>query len=441
MDAIGYIIVQIFLLLLVAKLLGKVFELMKMPALVGEILAGVLFINLILFFPEIGDVLHFDPEAFAHDETHFLHVMGELGIIFLLFMVGLETKLSELLKVGRTAMYVAVLGIIIPLLGGLALMLAFEPGNFNLALLVGTAMFAMSTGITIEVFRNMNAMGTREAKIIVGAAVIDDILCLSLLAVISGIVTPGSDMSSILINTVIVVAFLAVTFAYISKIRARADRRREKMLEKYRHGTMVTGDLVVGSDVTEFHEKAPPSELGILGIAVLVCLGMAALSSTIGLAGIIGAFLAGMIFAEFKDTIPCEENFNTLTSFMLPFFFIYVGMMVRFDNFEMAMVPLLIVLILVAVLTKFIGGYWGAKMGKLSKDSSILVGVSMIPRGEVGIIVASIGLTLGVFTDSMFTTIILMVLATSIIAPPLISWAYKRMWKHDHEKPAEPQET
>lgn len=436
MEEIGYIIVQIFILLVVAKLLGKVFEKMKMPALVGEILAGVIFINLVVFFPGIGDLLHFSPEEFRSEENHFLHVMGEIGIIFLLFMVGLETRLSDLVKVGKTATYVAVLGLVIPLLGGFALMMAFDPGNTNLALLVGTAMFAMSTGITIEVFRNMNAMGTKEAKIIVGAAVIDDILCLTLLAVISGIVTPDANMSSIIINTIIVIVFIVGAFAYISKIRARAERRREKLLNKYKSGdiNMDGEDLIVGRDVADFHEQKHHNELGILSIAVLVCIGMAALSSTIGLAGIIGAFLAGMVFAEFKDTIPCEENFNTLTSFMLPFFFIYVGMEVRFDNFETMMIPLLIVMIIVAVATKFIGGYFGAKMGKMPKDSSTLVGVSMIPRGEVGLIVASIGLSLGVFTNSMFTTVILMVLATSILAPPLISWAYKRMRKRQHDE-------
>jgi Kef-type K+ transport systems, membrane components len=435
MNEIGFVIVQIFILLLMAKLLGRLFEKMNMPGLVGEILAGVIFINLILFFPEFGVALHFDPDAFVHDETHFLHVMGEIGIIFLLFMVGLETKLGDLVKVGKTATYVAVLGLIIPLLGGFALMLAFDPGNVNLALLIGTAMFAMSTGITIEVFRNMNAMGTKEAKIIIGAAVIDDILCLSLLAIISGIVTPDTNMTNIIINTITVVAFLLLTFAYISRVKESAKRRRERMISKYKTDMHVDGDLVVGSEISDFHEKKPTSELGVLSIAVLVCIGMAALSSTIGLAGIIGAFLAGMIFAEFKDTIPCEQNFNTITAFMLPFFFIFVGMMVRFDNFEIGLMPLLIALIVVAILTKFVGGYVGAKMGKMSKGSSTLVGVSMIPRGEVGIIVASIGLSLGVFTDSMFTVVILMTLATSIVAPPLISWAYKRMWENDHEDP------
>ena len=427
MEAIGYIIIQVFIMLSAAKVLGSIFERFKMPSLIGEILAGVLFINIVLFFPGVGNVLHFYPDEFLHDDTHFLHVMGELGVIFLLFMVGLETRLSDLMKVGRTAMYVAILGIAVPLLGGFALMMAYSPGNVNLALLVGTAMFAMSTGIAIEVLRNMNAMSTKEAKIIIGAAVIDDILCLSLLAVISGIVTPDANMTTIAINMIIVTVFILFSFGFIKYIRKVAESRKHRLLERYKHGDM-HGDIGLSCDISGFHEvRTHPSELSILGIAILVCLGMAALSTTIGLAGIIGSFLAGMLFAEFKDTMPCEENFNTVTSFMLPFFFIYVGMMVRFDDFQLGLLPLLAALIAVAVLTKFISGYYGARKGDLSKDSSVLVGVSMIPRGEVGIIVASIGLTIGVFTNQMFTTIMLMTLATSIIAPPLISWAYKRM--------------
>lgn len=432
MEEMGYIFIQVFIMLFGAKVLGTVFERLKMPSLVGEILSGVLFINIILFFPGIGTLLHFYPDAFLHDDTHFLHVMGELGVIFLLFMVGLETRFSDLMKVGRTALYVAVLGIAVPMVGGIAVMMAYEPGNINLALLVGTAMFAMSTGIAIEVLRNMNAMSSKEAKIIIGAAVIDDILCLSLLAVISGLVTPEADVTSIVLNTVIVCVFLIISFGFITYIKKMADRRRHRILEKYKHAEL-RGDLAVSCEVAGFHEMRPkPSKLSILGIAILVCLGMAALSTTIGLAGIIGAFIAGMLFAEFKDTMPCEENFNTVTSFMLPFFFIYVGMMVRFDDFEVGLLPLLVVLIVVAVFTKFVSGYYGAKMGKLSKESAVLVGVSMVPRGEVGIIVASIGLTIGVFTNQMFTTIMLMTLATSMVAPPLISWAYKRMSAHSH---------
>lgn len=428
MDAIGYIILQIFVLLLIAKVLGQAFEMMKMPSLIGQILAGVIFINLIILYPGVGDALHFYPDEFMHDETNFIHVMGEIGIIFLLFIVGLETRLGDLIKVGRTAMYVAVLGIVIPLLGGAALMLFYDPSNVNLALLVGTAMFAMSTGVTIGVLRDLDAMSSKEAKIIIGAAVIDDILCLSLLAIISGIVDKNTDNTTIILNAITVVIFLIITFVGIFKIRGVADRRRARMKNKCLCEVNPDGTVNDALDAKDAHKKSR-SELGFLGIAVLVCFGMSALSYTIGLAGIIGAFLAGMIFAEFKDTVPCEENFNVVTAFMLPFFFIYVGLMIRLDEFEIGMISLLVAMIIVAILTKFIGGYIGSAMDRMPSKSSVLIGVSMIPRGEVGIIVASIGLSLGIFTDSMFTVVIMMTLATSIVAPPLITWTYRNMHK------------
>lgn len=427
MDDIGYIVLLLFILLVIAKVLGWIFERYHMPALVGQILAGVIFINLVLFFPDFfHEYLHFSIDEYENDHSHFLKVMGELGIIFLLFMVGLETKFSDLMKVGKTAMYVAVLGIIIPFLGGL-MFLVFPDIGINVAILIGTAMFAMSTGVTIECLRNLNAMNTTEAKIIVGAAVIDDILCLTLLAIVSGIVNPNSDIMSIAINTVIVAIFVIGMFAYISRIKAIADRRRRRLLDMKRRAGRIEGDLIIGSEVADHHEAKPISEVSALSLAIIVCLGMAALSSVIGLAGIIGAFLAGMIFAEFKDTIPCEHNFNTITTFLLPFFFIYVGMMVKFNNITVNTVILLIVMVIVAVITKYIGGYLGARKGGSPKDSSKLIGFSMIPRGEVGIIVATIGLSLGVFTNDIFTAVILMCLITSIIAPPLITRSYKKM--------------
>ena len=430
MEAIGYVILQIFLLLVFAKVLGRVFEKFEMPGLIGEILAGVIFINIVVFFPDLGHYIEFDvDEFFEEDNTHFLHVMGELGIIFLLFIVGLETKFSDLMKVGKPAMYVAVLGLVIPLMGGF-LFLMLPSVDWRVALLIGTAMFAMSTGIAIEVLRKLDAMGSTEAKIIVGAAVIDDILCLTLLAVISGLVANDADATSIIMNTVIVIAFILTMFFGISRIKAIADRRRRRLIEMKRRAGKIKGDLIVGATVDDHHEAAPVSEMSALSLAILVCLGLSALSITIGLAGIIGAFLAGMIFAEFKETIPCEHNFSTVTSFLLPFFFIWVGMQVRFNLVELTIVPILVALVLIAIATKYIGGYFGAKFGGLPKDSSELIGVSMIPRGEVGIIVATIGLHLGVFNIDMFTAVILMTLATSMIAPPLISRKYKKILKN-----------
>jgi Kef-type K+ transport system membrane component KefB len=171
-------------------------------------------------------------------------------------------------------------------------------------------------------------------------------------------------------------------------------------------------------------------ELSAVGLAILVCMGLAALSVNIGLAAIIGSFLAGKIFAEFKDTIPCEESFNVVTYFMLPFFFIWVGMELQFDRINPEILPLLCAVMVVAVITKYVAGYIGGKMGKLSKDSCHLIGVSFIPRGEVGIIVATIGLSTAVFSPDMFTVIILMALITSVIVPPLMTHAYRKLEKN-----------
>jgi len=180
-------------------------------------------------------------------------------------------------------------------------------------------------------------------------------------------------------------------------------------------------------------EPPPMGELSSVGLAIIVCLGLSALSVNIGLAAIIGAFLAGMIFAEFKSTIPCEHNFNVITYFMLPFFFIWVGMELQIDRINPGIFPLFSLIMVVAVITKYVAGYIGAKMGKLSHDSCHLIGVSFIPRGEVGIIVATIGLSSAVFSSDLFTAIILMALTTSMFVPPLMAHAYRKIEKRKAE--------
>ena len=434
MEAIAYIILHIFILLVFAKVLGGIFEKYKMPKLIGEILAGVVFINLALAFPNFfADVLHFvvdetshliDPALLGGEEIstmEFFDIMGEIGIIFLLFAVGLETKFGDLMKVGKTSMYIAVLGIAVPFIGGL-LFVFHSDISFNMALLIGTALFGMSTAVSVECLRNLDAMGSNEAKIIVSASIIDDILCLALLGVITGVISGGSE-TVIILNTVIVAVFILSMFLFISRVKKLAARRKklQDRIKKMRSR---------GYEACEIEdEKKSMTELSALGLAVIVCLGLATLSATIGLAAIIGAFLAGMLFAEFRDTVPVEHNFNVITYFMLPFFFIWVGMGVHLHNIEPSILATLGLLVIVAVITKYVAGYTGAKMGKLDRDSSHLIGVSMIPRGEVGIIVATIGLGAGVFTQEWFTVIILMALITSMITPPLVTRAYRKMEK------------
>jgi len=415
------ILMHIFLLLAFAKVLGGVFERFKMPKLIGEILAGLIFVNMLLLFPALQDVLKFDV-SYYNETVTFFHIMGELGIIFLLFAIGLETKFSDMMRVGKTASYIAVLGVIIPFIGGV-MFLFHDMIDFNAALLIGAALFGTSTAVGVECLRNLDAMNTNEAKLIVSATIIDDILCLALLGVIIGAIKPDATTASIVINAVIVAAFVLFMFFFISRIKSLAERRK-RIHVKLKEMRKKSGE----PDTPDAPKRV--SELSALGLAVIVCLGLAALSAMVGLAAIIGAFLAGMIFAEYRDTMPVEHNFNAIIYFILPFFFIWVGLEVQITKEIIDVLPLLGMILVVAIITKYVAGYVGAKMGKLSRDSAHLIGVSFIPRGEVGIIVATIGLTSMVFTPPVFAVIILMALITSIMTPPLVTHAYRKMEKN-----------
>jgi Kef-type K+ transport system membrane component KefB len=269
-------------------------------------------------------------------------------------------------------------------------------------------------------------MNTNEAKLIVSATVIDDILCLALLGVILGAIQPEADILSIVLSAVVVIVFVVFMFFFVSKVKMMAARRKERINKIYLKRYKI-------ADEANAYRPKPIGELSALGVAILVCLGLAVLSVSIGLAAIIGAFLAGMIFAEFKDSIHVEHNFNVVTYFILPFFFIWVGMELQFDRIDPSIFPLLGAVLLVAIVTKYVAGYLGGKIGKLSNDSCNLIGISLIPRGEVGIIVATIGLSSAVFSADIFTVIILMALITSVIAPPLITNAYRKLEKNHSE--------
>jgi len=434
MELISAILLEIFILLVCAKALGAVFEKYRMPKLIGEIIAGLIIINLIIFFPPFRDFFGLGDPAYINPATgnfdfgltalsSFLHIIGELGIIFLLFAVGLETKFSDMMKVGKSASYIAILGVAIPFIGGLMFMF-HDAISFHAALLIGAALFGTSTAVGVECLRKLDAMNTREAKLIISATIIDDILCLALLGVIMGAIRADATTLTIVVNAAIVAAFVLFMFFFVSRVKKIAARRRRRMQQRY--------DKKYGAhdETAPAYQPKPMEELGALGLAIIICIGLAAFSANIGLAAIIGAFLAGMIFAEFKDTLPVEHNFNVITYFLLPFFFIWVGMEVQFSRAMLDALPLLGSILVVAVITKYVAGYMGAKMGKLPNDSAHLIGVSFIPRGEVGIIVAVIGLTLGVFTQEIFAVIILMALITSIMTPPLVAHAYKKIEKN-----------
>jgi Na+:H+ antiporter len=377
------ILTDLFVVLLAAKAGDELFKRIGQPSIVGEILAGVLIGPSVLGLVEPGEVL----EVFA-----------ELGVVFLLFWVGLETRISDIREVGRTALLVGVLGVVLPFAGGVGLGAGLgEDGGTTVFL--GAALVATSVGITSAVLIDLGVLGTRPSRTILGAAVIDDILAMIVLAVAVGIAggegtgapQVGNEVTSILVVTALAAAFVA----FFALGGTRLMQHRPQIL------------------------KAPRFSESPLLPAVIVCLGLAAFAAQIGLAAIIGAFLAGMMVAETKEHHPIEDEVAPLYAFFPPFFFAFIGL--ELDLGELAdaeTLGLLALVTVVAAATKLAGAWLGAR--GMGGREALFVGVGMVPRGEVGIIVAGIGQTAGVIDEQLFAVIVGMSVATTLLAPPLL---------------------
>jgi Kef-type K+ transport system membrane component KefB len=390
------VLVALFVVLLAAKLGDELFKRIRQPALVGEILAGVVIGPSVLGLVEPNETL----EVFA-----------ELGVVFLLFWVGLETRLSDMREVGTTAMRVGASGVVVPFAAGFGAGALFDQST-ETSVFIGAALVATSVGITSAVLIELQALTRRASRIILGAAVVDDILAMVLLAVAVGVADKGGvDAASIAVVLGIAIAFVGFVALGGTRIVARWP------------------------DV--FH--APKFSESPLLPAVILCLGLAAFAAQIGLAAIIGAFLAGMVVAETKDRHDFEEEIAPLYAFFPPFFFAFIGLEVDLAAFgELETVGLLVGLTLLAIVTKFVPCRLAAR--SLGKADAAVVGVGMVPRGEVGIIVAGIGATTGVIQDDLFAVIVGMSIATTLLVPPVLRRALARSPESAVEAEPEPVE-
>lgn len=388
----GMIILQLFSIFVAAKVLGGLGQLVKIPSVVGEILAGVVLANTFL-----RDSLRLG------GDLEFLEILAELGVVFLIFTVGLETPFEEMRKVGKTSLIVAVLGVIVPFAAGYAIMSALGAPTIE-GLFLGAALVATSVGITARVLAEMGVIGRTEARIILGAAVIDDVLGLIVLTIVQALGS-GGELTVTSIGLLVAQALVFV------------------VLLMYFGGRLVTRMLSDQNPLADRFEWASPKG-GLFALAVIVCLGLSALAATIGLAAIIGAFLAGMAFAGGRRGHDLVERFEGLVQFTTPFFFGYIGLQVDL-GVALAVAPLAIGVTLIALLTKVVGCGLGALA--LGKRSALAIGIGMMPRGEVGIIVALIGLSLHVIPDSLYAVVVAMSLLTTLVTPPLLVWAFRRL--------------
>jgi Kef-type K+ transport system membrane component KefB len=362
-----------------AKIVAELFERFGQPGIVGEILAGMLIGPSLLGWLSPND---------------FLDALSNLGTMFLLFRVGLEVKSSELLRVGGTAALVATLGVICPFVLGWAVMAAWGQ-SVTACIFVGAAMVATSVGITAQVLSARGLLQEISSKIVLAAAVIDDVQGLLVLAAVSSMAKGKLQVAELAITTTLAVAFTVV----VAKWGAQAVSH---VLPKV-HKRMRVGEA-------EF----------ILAIILLFVLSLTAV--WIGVAAIVGAFLAGMALAE---SVTARERVlvHGVAELLIPFFLVGIGMKVDLTFLrDPALLALAVVLLLAAVASKFFGCGLGAI--RLGKAEALRIGVGMIPRGEVGMVVAQLGLAMSAISQSVYSVVVFMSVATTMVAPPLIKIAY-----------------
>jgi Kef-type K+ transport systems, membrane components len=363
-----------------AKLLAEIFERLGQPGIVGEILAGVL----------IGpSVLNWIAPNLL------LTSLADLGVMFLLFRVGLEVKSSELIRVGGTAFLVATLGVIVPFVFGWGILRLYGYGDLEAAF-VGAAMVATSVGITAQVLSAQGLLHHQTSRIILAAAVVDDVLGLVVLAVVS-----SAARGEINVLEIGLTALLAIGFTFI--------------VAKW--GTRTMGKLVPKMEAS-FHAGEVQFNLALILLFALSVLAVYA-----GVAAIIGAFLAGMALAESVST-RVQDLAHGISELLVPFFLAGIGLRLDIAVFRNPSLVLLALTILIAaVFSKMIGCGLGAI--RMSWPDRLRVGTGMVPRGEVGMVVAQMGLTLKVVETPVYGVVVLMAVMTTLIAPPLLKLAFR----------------
>jgi Kef-type K+ transport system membrane component KefB len=402
------------LILVVAKLGGELFERIKQPAVLGELVAGILIGNLSLLAFHGLDFLKAD---------EIISALAEIGVIILLFEVGLESNLSEMLEVGWSSLFVAVAGVVAPFLLGWAVAAYFIPGEARLGhIFIGATLAATSVGITARVLKDLGRLQSRESRIILGAAVIDDVLGLLILAVVAGAIKAASSGATLSLSDVALIAGKAVAF--------------------------LVGALALGHYVAPhvFHGAGRFESRGVLlALSVAFCFGLAWAAALVGLAPIVGAFAAGLVLDEVhfetfqeRGKRDLQQLITPVSTILVPIFFVLMG--IRVDLHAFARPDLLgfaAVLTLAAILGKQVCSLAVAERGL----NRLAVGVGMIPRGEVGLIFAGIGATLflpnaegvsePVISTGTFGVVVMMVIMTTLVTPPALKWA---LWRSPQTK-------
>lgn len=377
MDTIE-LLLPLALILVGARLVGRLSQRFGMPAVLGELLAGLILGPSLLGWVHTGEVLN---------------AVAGIGVLLLMFIAGLETDVSALQQVGKPSSYAAIAGVILPFAGGVAVGMAFGLGTAT-SLFLGTALTATSVSVSVQTLRELGRLQSKEGLIILGAAIIDDVLGILVLSVVLAMAGQGG-------NPLLAIAKLVLFFPV----------------------ALLVGRVVVTPLVHWIH-KHHAREAGFALIFALVLVYAWAAEALGGLAAITGAYIAGVLVARLPEARESVVEGASVMGYGLfvPVFFVTVGLTTDVRNVMLAP-GLTAVVVVVAVATKAIGAAWGARRGGCSRGEARAVGAGMIARGEVALVMATLGLSSGLLNETTFTVVVLMTVVTTLLTPMLLKLA------------------
>ena len=387
-------LISLAVLLFAAKIFAEIFNKLRLPVVLGELTAGI-----IMGPFAIGSIPIFDGKPLVILNETVLQI-GEIAGIVILFIAGLEITPREFLRGGAASFTIGACGVIVPFFLGYYIFTIYGLQGLQ-SILVATALTATSVAITVSVLTELGKMQTKEAKIILGAAIVDDILAIAVLSVVVTMVQTGNMAPNIIDILFLILKILGIFAA------------------------LLIGAIIIIPRLLHA-ERLWKARGSIEGIVTASFFGASAIAAAVGLSPIVGAFSVGMAVASTKIIKRVEEYVDKLEIIFAPLFFAIIGAQVNLTGVNLDVLYLSGIIIIVAIVSKLAGCGLPALMFLRNKSKAIKVGIGMISRGEVGLIVAGIGVTAGVLSSNIYTTVIIMVAITTLVTPIWLKRAYSK---------------
>jgi Kef-type K+ transport system membrane component KefB len=393
-NEILHVVISLCILLFAAKIFAEIFARLKLPIVLGELVGGIIVGPFAL-----GGLLLFDGEPLVVlDET--LKNIGEISAIVILFIAGLEITPREFLRGGAASFVVGSVGVIVPFFVGYYAFTLFGLEALE-SVLIATALTATSIAISVQVLSELGKMQTKEARLILGAAVVDDILAIAALSVVTTMVQTGNLAPDILEITFLILKILGLFVA------------------------LLVGAFIIVPRILHV-EKLWRSEGSVEGITTAAFFGAAGIAAFVGLSPIVGAFSVGMAVASTRVIKQIGEYVSKLEIIFAPLFFAIIGAQVDLRGININVLYLAGLIVAIAIITKLVGCGIPSMIFLKDKSKALKVGIGMISRGEIGLIIAGVGVSAGALATDTYTSIIIMVAATTIITPIWLKIMYKK---------------